>query len=305
MASGGKLNYYLIFHPRPTDTNQTLRRWKSLLSGARNIVTPAAKRQKPAGFLTQTKLGALKSQSTMPQPNYSVISAQDFNTIPDIHDQVDIPNDPALFAALGKTFRKYDVHKRFGLHLLHRHFDLPEGCIMLKSNVDTDISLTTITHLDLIEQSPIRGVLYFLNDAGSFQAYEFEHGDALDISSTFLEELSEILHKFKMEKVIALDTGAVHASRDNFPNFEYVVGDTATVTVRVDKKVESHHRQTGFTFLENEGEILHQFGEVYAEKKNTHQVFYDAKCRLPKEPGLKIDPSEVRRILVLNSILAY
>jgi hypothetical protein len=116
------------------------------------------------------------------QPDYTIISPQDFNVIPDIHDQVDFPNDPALFAALGNVFQKYDVNERFGLHLLHRHFILPENCVMLKSNVDADISLTKITHLDSIEGIPVRGVLYLLNDAGRFQAYEFEYGDTIDIS---------------------------------------------------------------------------------------------------------------------------
>jgi hypothetical protein len=104
-----------------------------------------------------------------------------------------------------------------------------------------------------------------------------------------------------MEKVIALDMGGFPAARGILTRFEYVLGDTATVTV--EKKVEPHHRQTGFTFVNRDK--LWQFGEVYAEKKHTHQVFYDGKCRLPIAPDLEIDPSEVRRILVLNGILAH
>jgi hypothetical protein len=73
----------------------------------------------------------------------------------------------------------------------------------------------------------------------------------------------------------------------------------------LNKTVEPHHRQTGFTFVNKNDKLGHQFGEVYAEKKNTHQVFYDKNCRLPSEAGLEIDTSEVRRILVLNGILAY
>jgi hypothetical protein len=115
-------------------------------------------------------------------------------------DQICFPKDPALFTALSTAFQKHDVYIRFGVHLLHRHFVLPENCVMLKSDVDANISLTKIAPL-----IPVRGVLYFLNDTGSFQAYEFEQGDTIDISAAFLEELSAILLEFKMEKVIALD----------------------------------------------------------------------------------------------------
>jgi hypothetical protein len=240
----------------------------------------------------------------VPQSDCTIISPSDFNAIPDIQNQVDFPNDLSLVTALGEVFQKYDVHKRFGLHLLHRHFVLPQNCIMLKSKVDAEISLTKITSLDSMEPIPIRGVLYLLNDLGSFQAYEFEHGDTIDIPSFFLEELSRILRKFKMEKVIALDVGEFQPSRNSLPSFEYVLGDMATVTVQLDKKVEPHYRQTGFTFVGEDDKLGQQFGEVYAEKKNTHQVFYDKNCRLPTEPDCEVDPSEVRRILVLNRILA-
>ena len=108
-----------------------------------------------------------------------------------------------------------------------------------------------------------------------------------------------------MEKVIALDVGEFQPGRNSFPSFEYVLGDMAIVTVQLDKKVGPHHRQTGFTFVNEYDKLGHQFGEVYAEKKNTHQVFYDKNCRLPTEPDLEVDPLEVRRILVLNGILAH
>src|SRR5436305_5720117 len=96
-----------------------------------------------------------------------------------------------------------------------------------------------------------------------------------------MEELAEILRNFKMEKVIGLDIGEPPAGHGTSTSFEYVLGDMATVTVQLDKKVESYHRQTGFTFVNEDNKLGYRFGEVYAEKKNTHQVFYDGKCVLP------------------------
>ena len=155
----------------------------------------------------------------------NIISPSDFNAIPDIHDQVDFPYDPALFTTLGKVFKKYYLHERFGVHLLHRHFILPEDHLMLKLKIDEEISVTKVTSLHSIDNLPVRGVLYLLNDMGTFQAYEFEHGDAVDIPSLFLEELAEILRKFKMEKVIALDIGEPPAGHGTSTSFEYVLGD--------------------------------------------------------------------------------
>jgi hypothetical protein len=96
-----------------------------------------------------------------------------------------------------------------------------------------------------------------------------------------------------------------YAARDILPNFEYVLSDTATVTVQLDKKVEPHHRQTGFTFVEKDGKFWHRFGEVHGEKKNAYQVFYDGKFLPPSGTSLEVDLSEVRKILVLNGILSH
>ena len=46
-----------------------------------------------------------------------------------------------------------------------------------------------------------------------------------------------------------------------------------------------------------------QFEEVYAEKKNTYQIFYDKNYCLPTESDREVALSEVHRILVLNGIL--
>src|SRR5947207_1125028 len=112
--------------------------------------------------------------------------------MPDIHDQIDFPKDLALFIALNKVCQKYDIHKHFGHHL-HHHFIFSENCIILKLNVDANISLTKMTRFDFIEEISVHGVMYLLNDVDNFQAYELEHEDAIDISLPFLEELSEIL----------------------------------------------------------------------------------------------------------------
>lgn len=48
--------------------------------------------------------------------------------------------------------------------------------------------------------------------------------------------------------------------------------------------------------MHENGKLRYQFGEVYAEIKNTRQVLYDKNCRLPTEPYLQVDPSVVRRV---------
>jgi hypothetical protein len=55
------------------------------------------------------------------QIEFNVISARQFNDIPDLYDQVQFPNDPTMIDVLANLFYQHNVHERFGLHLLHRH----------------------------------------------------------------------------------------------------------------------------------------------------------------------------------------
>lgn len=236
-----------------------------------------------------------------------IISAREFNAIPDLHEQVNLPNDPAVVASLADIFHRHNLHERFGLHLLHRHYILPVDCIALKSQVDSDISLTKIEPIANVDVGAIRGTLYLLNDDGCFQAYEYEHGDPVDIPAVFLEELSEAFLKYKLEKVLALDIDASTSTT----RFEYDYGRMATVTVELNRApVEPQDRPTGLAF-ESEVDAGAAYGpnacpNYYAENvRGTHSVFYNHSNPVLDESNFTINRSAIRGVLVSNGILAY
>lgn len=237
--------------------------------------------------------------------NSSLISAQEFNNLPYLHDQVQFPNDPATIAALSDVFYRHNVHECFALHLLHRHYALPENCIVLKTYIDPEISLTKIEPLSNVDANALRGVLYHLDDTGKFQAYEYEQGDQIDIPKDFLEELSGVLRKFKLEKVIALDVGGGESSSTT--RFEYDYGNTATVTVQLNRKpIMPDDRQTGMAFSLEAGEPYVYGPDIYAKNTNgKHTVFYNHENPIVDEANFNIDASAIRGVLISNGVLAY
>jgi len=217
--------------------------------------------------------------------------------------------EPAVIAELGHVFQRHEVQDRFGIHLLHRHFIVPNGSIMFKlPPVDSDISLTKITPVGTVDINAVRGVLYLLNQIGKFQAYEFEDGDPVDIPPAFLKDLSTVLKKFGLEKVIALDVCGGPASRTFPKSLEYTLGNVATVTVQVKSKFESH-RLTGVSFLTQDGKVWPEATDGYEENTHgTHTVFYEKSIgsRLPAQVDdfdINIDSSKLRGLLIANGIL--
>lgn len=237
----------------------------------------------------------------------TLISAKDFNSIPYLHTQKPFP-DTATVTALGNIFLRHHVLGRFGIHLLHRHYEIPEDHIVIKSQVDDEISLTKIEPLKALDTDKLRGVLYRLTDNG-FQPYEFEYGAELEIPPDFLKELSEFLLSNKLEDLIALDVSKQsHDPAVQGYEYEYDYGNAATVTVKSTRPpVFPKDRKTGMTFaLVGDGTLQPYDGpNIYSEKKNTHQVFYNHNAPIVDDLTYTLDKAAIRGVLVSNGILAH
>ena len=238
----------------------------------------------------------------------TLISAKDFNSIPYLHTQKPFPA-AATVAALGNLFFRHHVHDRFGIHLLHRHYEIPEDHIVLKSQVDDEISLTKIEPVKALDTDKLRGVLYRLADNG-FQAYEFEYGAEPEIPPDFLKELTEFLLSNKLEDLIALDVSKQSHDptlKEYEYEYEYDYGNAATVTVKSTREpVFPKDRKTGMTFALVEGGTIQPYDgpDIYAEKKNTHQVFYNHNAPIVDDLTYTLDRAAIRGVLVSNGILA-
>jgi hypothetical protein len=81
--------------------------------------------------------------------------------------------------------------------------------------------LTKITPFREVDSASVQGILYMLNDGDKFQAYEFEKGEPIYIPPAFLHDLCSTIHKFVLEKCIALDVTGGPANQNHPRSLEY------------------------------------------------------------------------------------
>ncbi|KAF2151477.1 hypothetical protein K461DRAFT_322717 [Myriangium duriaei CBS 260.36] len=122
-----------------------------------------------------------------------------YNGLPDIDDQP-IQTGQAL-SAIGALFVKYKVHDSFGLALLHKHFEMQPGEIMVHNEL-------VCSPLPLEAAAATTGRSFFLQDGG-FQAYEYEQDQVCETDPTmpnegFLNELRSHLLEAGLGRTLAL-----------------------------------------------------------------------------------------------------
>jgi hypothetical protein len=59
-----------------------------------------------------------------------ILPAQDYNAILDLEGNHDQFLQQSSLIAIGEIFVKHGVASNFGVHLLHRHFPIPDGTII-------------------------------------------------------------------------------------------------------------------------------------------------------------------------------
>jgi hypothetical protein len=152
------------------------------------------------------------------------ISKAAFDTIPLIYDQSDL--ETQHLANIGKIFDKHGVLTMHGLHLLHRHYLLLENHIAFTAHHREGARITKLTELDAVDSGALCGQLYLLNIKGKFQAYEYEYGEAVQFSQSFLQDLADYILEHNLRNKVALAS-----TPPTETTTEVEVGTTATVTV--------------------------------------------------------------------------
>ena len=177
----------------------------------------------------------------------SFISAEDFNQIVDIYDQDQIDHD--TLTAIAKIFESHEVTNKFGLQLLHRHYQMPEGSIAVTSSIGDSIAVTKITPVGNIDPAAIRGQLYLLNSKGKFQAYEYEHGKPISFPSGFLADMASFIQQHSLQSKVAL----ISDVPPPYSTYEVLIGSNATATVagNVWKGGQDSLQTVGWKFTEH------------------------------------------------------
>ena len=187
--------------------------------------------------------------SLLPSPllELELVTKSQFDSIPDIHFQDDLPQKKVV--EIGELFKKHKVFDNFGLHLLHRHFPLESGQLPVTTVLDDIVELTKLTTIEEIPQhstkGAFRGQLWFLNDKNKFQAYEYEYGPQIEFPQDFLEDFADYIRVNNLQKTVALSTSPSSTS-----TIEYELGTTATVTVHraPEREQDGDARTVGWSF---------------------------------------------------------
>ena len=154
------------------------------------------------------------------------LPSQQYNSLPHIDDMSDVAADHAkAHATLLGLIASHGLADKFSIHLVHKHFDIPEGRIMVYETVPQ-----TSSHESFVLCSPrrpesmmkVRG-LYFKADAkGEMVAYEYTTAPGSDLSDhqDFVAAFADALVRFGVQNVFALTAHSICAKDKVLTEFE-------------------------------------------------------------------------------------
>lgn len=148
-------------------------------------------------FLNNTRLQEMPFPST------------EYNKLPHIHTMEDAAaNNSKAHAILLGIIVAHGLKEIFSLHLVHKHFDLPEGRFMVYENIKSK------AHDDFVLCSPrlpekcpdVRGLYFKATAEGKMMAYEFTTEPGADLSAyeDFVAEFSSSAIALGVQDIFAL-----------------------------------------------------------------------------------------------------
>jgi hypothetical protein len=159
------------------------------------------------------------------------------------------PTDPAALAklsALGELLEKYDLGKAVGFALLHRHFDVTEGHVVIWKITDNRL-IASIEKLDPEIHAPIS---WRVGEGGVLSPLEY-----LDTTSVLAGIAEQVLELGKGDAIIALGKAtrfigaSEHFALSLLPT---VIAHFATVTLGSDALERVAHESSDFRDLRSE-----------------------------------------------------
>jgi len=138
------------------------------------------------------------------QVESAIIPASVFNRIPLIEGQVH-RIAAAHLRSIGELFLKHNVHEQFCVGLLHRHYELRDGQIMLHRSLKDDTDICRACTVQDVQGSALIPDSLFLDDEQNFQAFEYRlDGPPPCLDTQFLVALRGLLVALGLEAVVSL-----------------------------------------------------------------------------------------------------
>jgi len=123
-----------------------------------------------------------------------------YNSLPHIRDVANAPEDHANdLKDLRQLLDKHKVPKDVSIRLIHKHFDIKDGEVMIFDKVTIPGHGIAQIMKPIVPGSThqLHGLHYFVNDQGSLQAYEYSCHVAPDMANfePFLTEFCAVVSK--------------------------------------------------------------------------------------------------------------
>ncbi|KAK1976169.1 hypothetical protein LZ30DRAFT_735293 [Colletotrichum cereale] len=205
------------------------------------------------------------------------LSSLTYNLLPDDGDQPEVQQ--VHLQKLADLFKRFNVQDKFGMHLIHGHFQLEEGNIMLGTALASVRGCwTKPTRITDLKPAEIHGHIFRLTESGEMQAYEYRDGPTTNLDGVdpaFFQELVEYLCVNNLTKMLGLEVLAKEVPE---MMCEFILKDNGTVMLDArDVKKWTSYRFTGFA-VNGPGMTELKGNQSHAKTvRNTHQVFTDGK----------------------------
>ncbi|KAK4188372.1 hypothetical protein QBC35DRAFT_496565 [Podospora australis] len=163
------------------------------------------------------------------------LPSAEYNKLPHIDNMADAAaNNPKAHAILLGIIAAHGLADKFSIHLVHKHFDLPEGRVMVYETVRGK------SHGDFILCSPripqktpnMRGLYFKAALDGTMFAYEFTTDPGMDLSAhgDFVARFATAVLQLGVQDIFALTALSVCPTDKIFTEFELgQVGSTVLV----------------------------------------------------------------------------
>jgi len=193
----------------------------------------------------------------MAVPETYQISASRFNQIPHIDDQ-SIPSISQLLG-IGEILVYHKANDRFGVHLLHRHFEIDNDTVMF-GFVDGDKEYSKMTKLSDLDPQKLRPQCFLFDSNEGFVPYEYKYGDGQSeiLPALLSEDLGKHFMVNNLQHLFAIERLQPSASRADAPFCrEYPAEAFATVRVPVEDGIQALDKDTAWVFRAGEdGQII-------------------------------------------------
>jgi len=149
---------------------------------------------------------------------------------------------------LANLFKRFNVQDKFGIHLIHGHFQLDEDNVMLGTALTSVRGCwTKPTSIADLKPAEIHGHIFTLTGNGEMQAYEYREGPTTNldgVNSAFFQELAEYLQANDLMHLLGLEVLGKEVPE---MMCEFILRDNGTVMLDArDVKRWIPYRVTGF-----------------------------------------------------------